>query len=101
MEGGSANAYDYVDQDPVNSFDVAGTCLFGKHKGGGCVGGSIGKGLKAAYRHLGVEHGECLVLCWSVSFQHGHIYASAGICACVVGKGFSPTFFAASTRQRW
>jgi RHS repeat-associated protein len=27
--GGSANAYDYVDQDPVNASDLSGTCLFG------------------------------------------------------------------------
>ncbi len=29
VEGGSANDYDYVDQDPVNGFDLGGTC-------GGC-----------------------------------------------------------------
>lgn len=26
VEGGSANAYDYAEQDPVNGFDLAGTC---------------------------------------------------------------------------
>jgi hypothetical protein len=36
VEGGSANDYDYVSGDPVNSFDLAGTCK--KHKG---VGGAI------------------------------------------------------------
>jgi RHS repeat-associated protein len=31
VPGGSANAYDYVDQDPVNGFDLAGTCSRRKH----------------------------------------------------------------------
>lgn len=26
VEGGSANAYDYADQDPVNQFDLSGEC---------------------------------------------------------------------------
>lgn len=26
VEGGSANAYDYADQDPVNNFDLSGEC---------------------------------------------------------------------------
>jgi len=25
VRGGSANAYDYVDQDPANGYDLAGT----------------------------------------------------------------------------
>lgn len=28
IPGGSANAYDYVDQDPVNNYDLAGTICF-------------------------------------------------------------------------
>jgi RHS repeat-associated protein len=27
VEGGSANAYDYAEQDPVNTFDTGGTCI--------------------------------------------------------------------------
>lgn len=33
VEGGSANAYDYVDQDPINQFDLNGDCLFGRSNG--------------------------------------------------------------------
>jgi hypothetical protein len=29
VEGGSANAYDYVYQDPINNFDLGGTCWGG------------------------------------------------------------------------
>jgi RHS repeat-associated protein len=31
IPGGSANAYDYADQDPVNKFDLSGECLNPKH----------------------------------------------------------------------
>ncbi len=31
VPGGSANAYDYVDQDPVNGFDLSGECLNKRH----------------------------------------------------------------------
>ncbi|WP_203908082.1 PA14 domain-containing protein [Rhizocola hellebori] len=57
VEGGSANDYDYVGGDPVNSFDLAGDCMFGRrgkdhrrrdrhgHRIGkdrrGCKGGSV------------------------------------------------------------
>jgi RHS repeat-associated protein len=34
VTGGSANAYDYADQDPVNASDLEGTCA--KKKKGGC-----------------------------------------------------------------
>jgi RHS repeat-associated protein len=30
IPGGSANAYDYADQDPVNMFDLGGECVYGK-----------------------------------------------------------------------
>jgi RHS repeat-associated protein len=32
VPGGSANAYDYADQDPVNVFDLAGECTSGPHR---------------------------------------------------------------------
>jgi RHS repeat-associated protein len=35
VPGGSANAYDYVDQDPVNGFDLGGECT-GSYKKRGC-----------------------------------------------------------------
>ncbi len=41
VTGGSANAYDYVDQNPVNTFDLEGTCIRNK-PGGKCAGGSAG-----------------------------------------------------------
>jgi len=42
IEGGSANAYDYANQDPVNAFDLEGTC-------------STKKGCKAALRRAGAS----------------------------------------------
>jgi RHS repeat-associated protein len=39
VEGGSANAYDYVSGDPINNYDLTGLfCVFGKRKSGGCRG---------------------------------------------------------------
>jgi RHS repeat-associated protein len=32
VRGGSANAYDYVDQDPVNGFDLSGECMNQKYR---------------------------------------------------------------------
>jgi RHS repeat-associated protein len=32
VRGGSANAYDYADQDPVNGFDLGGECLNEKYR---------------------------------------------------------------------
>jgi RHS repeat-associated protein len=66
VEGGSANDYDYVTGEPINSFDLDGTfgfkiggwkvgdgCPLGKHKGRkGCRGGSVaraaGHGIRSA-----------------------------------------------------
>jgi RHS repeat-associated protein len=39
VPGGSANTYDYADQDPVNKFDLAGTCSKKKK----CLGGMASK----------------------------------------------------------
>ncbi|WP_261559428.1 RHS repeat protein [Frankia tisae] len=42
--GGSDNAYDYAHQDPYNTFDLNGRlCIFGKHRRGGCRGGTAWK----------------------------------------------------------
>jgi RHS repeat-associated protein len=64
IEGGSANAYDYVDADPINGRDLTGTCgTFGnpfkkcgkghkKHRG--FLGGAFtktGRGVKSGVRH--------------------------------------------------
>ena len=44
IEGGSANAYDYVSGDPLNNFDLEGTrCWTGKNKNGSCR--SIARGV--------------------------------------------------------
>jgi hypothetical protein len=53
VEGGSANDYDYVEGDPVNNHDLAGTyCLTGKNKNGSCRSLSRGAGRadRASYR---------------------------------------------------
>jgi RHS repeat-associated protein len=60
VRGGSANAYDYADQDPVNAFDLGGTCAHARqHVGRACAGKSRGhenrhyrrKTTKVAYEH--------------------------------------------------
>jgi RHS repeat-associated protein len=43
VPGGSANTYDYADQDPVNKFDLAGTCSKKKK----CPGGMASKQQKS------------------------------------------------------
>ncbi len=65
VEGGSANNYDYVNADPINAFDVAGTCgTFGspfkgcgkghpRHRG--FLGGIFGK----AFGGLGFQGNFC------------------------------------------
>jgi RHS repeat-associated protein len=40
VEGGSANAYDYADQDPVNKFDLSGEC---SKKSRSCARRNLGK----------------------------------------------------------
>jgi RHS repeat-associated protein len=49
VPGGSANAYDYANQDPVNMFDLDGTCMQ-VHKGGRwlCAGAGISKSISHA-----------------------------------------------------
>ena len=39
FEGGALNAYDYAAQDPINTYDLDGRCIFGRRRGGGCRGG--------------------------------------------------------------
>jgi RHS repeat-associated protein len=42
--GGSANSYDYANQDPINMFDLAGTCPGRKQNGRGpCAGANHGQ----------------------------------------------------------
>ncbi|MER7845079.1 ricin-type beta-trefoil lectin domain protein [Kitasatospora sp. NPDC096077] len=39
VQGGNANAYDYVYGDPINQYDLDGRFCLKHRKGGGCVGG--------------------------------------------------------------
>ncbi|MDX6699077.1 MAG: hypothetical protein QOE65_2474 [Solirubrobacteraceae bacterium] len=57
VEGGSANGYDYSDQDPVNSFDLAGTCAFDRDLAG------------PIYHYKGRAYWE---LCWKRGQYSGH-----------------------------
>jgi RHS repeat-associated protein len=43
VRGGSANAYDYVDADPVNGIDLTGTmhCTYAPHRGHTCVSNDL------------------------------------------------------------
>ncbi len=41
MDGGSANDYDYASGDPVNRFDLAGTCVVTPIDAAACTGGAI------------------------------------------------------------
>ena len=78
IEGGSSNDYDYVNGDPINNLDLAGTyCLTGKNKNGSCRSISRGSGrvARTTYRHVNVSTGLCAFVCGNVGFQGGHVYA--------------------------
>ena len=109
VEGGSANDYDYVEGDPVNQFDLAGTyCLTGKNKNGTCR--SITRGVKRSTRfrrRLGVQVNGCVgyvvAYCASVgvSFRDGFYFNRGG------GHGFGwsgpsigPTWQSGRSRSR-
>jgi RHS repeat-associated protein len=53
VPGGSANAYDYANQDPVNNFDLGGEkfCVHLAELGGAEVCANRGKGLKRRVEH--------------------------------------------------
>ena len=100
VEGGSANAYDYVSGDPVNGFDLAGTCgTFGNpfkkcgkgHKGGaGFLGGIFTKAARNPWRVAGYAvGGACLIV-------------SAGSCALLAtGLLIAKTIKTASSGGTW
>jgi RHS repeat-associated protein len=48
--GGSANAYDYANQDPVNAFDLQGTCAKPGDPNGPCAGNDPGHWRRASRR---------------------------------------------------
>ena len=76
VEGGSANAYDYVSGDPINAYDLDGnvcwSCL-ARHAKNAVVKTSV-----SAYRHVNVSTGMCVIVCGSIGFQGGHVYGSYG-----------------------
>lgn len=55
VAGGSANNYDYVDADPLNNYDLAGTCLFGHDKRGACRGANLAKNLGTQALRIGLR----------------------------------------------
>jgi RHS repeat-associated protein len=54
VPGGSANAYDYADQDPVNGFDLSGECVYGKTHPH-CIGTQTPKQLQQETRRANRE----------------------------------------------
>jgi RHS repeat-associated protein len=79
VEGGSANDYDYVSGDPVNSFDLAGTC---KANGNGnwfrkrlCNLKNVGH---AQARHIDMQVTFCLVACVAFGQQGDTSYIQRG-----------------------
>lgn len=87
LEGGSD--YDYVDGDPVNSLDLAGTCnarkgnwrqpraCYARNVAGG-VAGNAGRAARWAYRHTEVGVSVCAVRCLGLGTQGGTIYRQTG-----------------------
>lgn len=105
VEGGSANDYDYVNGDPVNDFDLTGTCgfgnpfkkcgrghegrcLFGK-QGRGCRWGktwrAAHRGKRWAHRHFTVSMSGCAIACLGVAYHHGHLGLVGGHGCCSAG----------------
>lgn len=79
VEGGSADDYDYVEGDPVNDLDLAGTFGFKK----------FFKKMKNAgrwlYRHTEVSVGLCVVRCIGLGMQGGTVYRQTGWGCCFGG----------------
>lgn len=80
--GGSANNYDYADQEPIANSDPDGNCTWG------CVlmntlksaGRVIKKAGTVISRHVGLSFGFCQGACLSISYFHGHLGLNAGCC---------------------
>jgi RHS repeat-associated protein len=73
VEGGSANSYDYVDGDPINAFDYAGTWGWKNIKKW------TKDRAKNVYRHVSLDVGVCAYACIGLSYQHGHLYRTSGL----------------------
>jgi len=79
VDGGSFNNYDYANQDPVNTFDLAGTCT---HRGDGACGGggyaiAIGRGAGRVSnpwgRRGGVPHRDKIARVEERRWEHGWV----------------------------
>jgi RHS repeat-associated protein len=55
VPGGSANAYDYAFQDPINGFDLTGECVYGKRHPH-CISTQSPKQLRQATRRANKAH---------------------------------------------
>jgi hypothetical protein len=75
IPGGSANNYDYVDQNPVNGKDLQGMSgFFGNSRrcSRNC-GPSVGHLAKVAYRHINISVGLCIYTCYGLEIQDNHV----------------------------
>jgi uncharacterized protein YaiE (UPF0345 family) len=77
IPGGSANNYDYVNQNPINGYDLAGTCAHGW--GWACHTWKTTKNVASkVYQHTNISEGQCVIVCLGLGFQGGHFYGSFG-----------------------
>ncbi len=93
VPGGSANAYDYTNQDPINAFDLRGTCAHARqHSGRVCPGQSpghenhYGKGRNGGGGHKGSQPRKPPLI------QSHTITVTGGGCKCaggLVGAAFN------------
>jgi RHS repeat-associated protein len=96
VEGGSSNDYDYVEGDPVNGLDLAGTCNSKKgnwlkrracnvkNAAGGAARGT-GRAGRWVFRHTEISAGACVIRCFGVGTQGGTIYRQSGWGCCFAG----------------
>jgi RHS repeat-associated protein len=99
VPGGSANAYDYANQDPINSFDLDGRTADGFDSGdGGCSAYCDQASADAVTRSLAKHHHKkhCSWGCWlhranRIASAVSTVACFAGPVACAVASGISAT----------
>jgi RHS repeat-associated protein len=74
IEGGSANSYDYAGQDPINNYDLEGTCNYNSWYGGFCPFADAFNAIVAARRAL---------LAWET--RHPEVTAAAQLALVLAG----------------